>query len=148
MLNSVSKKTWLACAIDGEGSIALIPKKRRHSWEIPAWIFLLRICNTEKRFCVKALESCGVGTVTCANKRRAKWKAVYEWRTTDSRKIRRILTAIIPYLTIPRKQTLAKLCREACTLVRLKNKDVRRRNNTRLWRIYRSIRDLNKRGVG
>lgn len=99
-----TEKSWLACAIDGEGCIAFyepgITKNGNPKWARPE----MKIMNTDKRFCEYAKQITGVGTVNFAhsfhNPDHFGLKPVYRWEVHGHENVKRILENIRPYFII------------------------------------------------
>lgn len=80
---------WLAAAIDGEGSICIGKNK------------CILLVNTVEDFVVNAKEMCGgCGTISSREPAKKHYKILYRWTVTGRSDLRKILTAILPYLII------------------------------------------------
>jgi len=116
-------KAWLACAIDGEGTISIYPPRKGRDFRP-----LLALYNTNQEFVEKFAEMLGISNLTKKRQRR-KWKVCYSLRIEAKGIILRILELIYPYLIIKKRH--AELVIDA-----IKN------NN---WELnYRLIKRLNK----
>lgn len=96
-----AEKTWLACAIDGEGSIQLRFESRKGRSR-PTPRVELSIVNTDRRFSEHARSLAG-GYIRVNNQpsveRRGR-RPIYEWRLSGHLRVGLILTAIRPFLVI------------------------------------------------
>lgn len=96
-----TERSWLACAIDGEGSISLHGEKK----PTKGLHIALIISNTNLSFAKKAREITGVGTIR-TDYRKGR-KPIHRWNVQSNFIARKILVQILPYLII--KKELAEL---------------------------------------
>ena len=78
---------WLACAIDGEGTI-----RHEHSNNTPD----ISVYNKSKAFCIRCAEIAGFGRTRESNE-------IWRWTVTKWSEINTILKRILPYMIIKRK---------------------------------------------
>jgi hypothetical protein len=99
------QKAWLACAIDGEGTIGIYPggitKTGHKKWPITSVI----ITNTDRKFLEHARIITGLGSI-CTTKKRENRKVMYQWQVKGHQGVLKILLDIYPYLIIKRKKAL------------------------------------------
>lgn len=85
------EKIWLACAIDGEGSIGFQRYKQIYNVYID-------VNNSNLKFVNKAQEITDTGHIICF--RKPKRLPMYSWRVKKAGDCYWILSAILPYLII------------------------------------------------
>lgn len=83
--------TWLAAAIDGEGSI---------------YYRKISIYNTNHDFCKKAQEITGLGYVHCDGLNRISRRPLYVWSVYGRKEICDLLNLLIPFLIIKKEKAL------------------------------------------
>jgi len=88
------EKVWLACAIDGEGSIGFQKGKQ-------ATGIYIDVNNSNLKFVNKAKEITSVGFIICF--RKPKRLPMYSWRVKRANDCYWILQEILPYLIIKRE---------------------------------------------
>lgn len=93
-------KVWLACAIDGEGSIigAFVPSN-----EYPSLSMYIQVANTVYEFVEKALELTN-GRLTTIKKATKNLKTMYIAKLHGFEVLRDLLEEIYPYLIVKKNQ--------------------------------------------
>ena len=136
---------WLACAIDGEGSIFMMKHhngsykqtKRGFTWRIK-----VQVCNTNRAFCETAMKIARCGRIDTNRRKSERHKKVnYTW-VVEGKNIGSILSTIKDCLII--KRELAELAILARTLIGEHINTAH--NDKRLGLIYNKMKSLNKRG--
>ena len=144
------EKTWLACAIDCEGSVEL-QRNRNGASFTPR----IRISNTCSEFIETAQQILGCGTISTQGNlpNNRKDTHVLSFYSND---IRTFLPEVLPYMIIKRPQALA--LSEALEILELRKQGGSLSNpfgwfpkgseESRKWLevIYLKIKDLNKKG--
>lgn len=131
--------SYLAGIIDGEGCIStkFTWSKRSKNKTVTVW---LSVANTYLPLLEWVKEVTGAGGIY-AHKGRALWKPGYHWAIQGKDDVRRVLSAVRPFLKI--KAAQADLCLELLEL-----KDARKSTDNRAGQMELSdqIRFLNKKG--
>lgn len=99
-----SEKAWLACALDGEGSIFFVNRRNRRGL-LERYVHLV-VCNTDMRFITEAarlMQSSQIYTQNpqrVSNTKYAGKKLIHQVRQRDREKVLTLLLAVRPYLII------------------------------------------------
>jgi hypothetical protein len=138
---------WLACAIDGEGSMSLI-RSYAYNNSILCYCPIISVTNNNTTFleeCKRIMETERPILPTKGNQREkaVNWKETYHIRVSKQSEIKVILNLILPFLVIKNRQ--AKLLLEWIDI---------RESLSRGWggrqkretEIYEELRELNKKG--
>lgn len=146
------ERTWLACAIDGEGWLGFVKTRRERGHPMNRgfrWRGFLRVNNTNRKFCNRAKTIVGEGTISTTRKDRnlcksktRRWKVGYDW-SVGAGTMKWLLPQLLPHFIIKKRQ--AELLFEAVSLLR----DHKRHfcpHDSRLETIYNKMKLLNQRG--
>jgi hypothetical protein len=117
----IEDKAWLACAIDGEGTITV--------YLGGALVIRVSVWNTNYDFVEKAQTLAHVGCIRF-RKRGERWKKCYEWSTGSLDEVIHVLTEVFPYLII--KKDLAKLVLELALYHKARLPEIYRRRSLRI----------------
>ena len=105
MLNlSETEKAWLACAIDGEGTIVFQPKKRQDTQSGGGRTYIA-IYNTNLSFVKRALDITQTGQIKFQPpKGKLGRKPYFYWMVGTRKACYEILKQILPYLIIKQQE--------------------------------------------
>jgi hypothetical protein len=95
---ALHEKTWLACAIDAEGTISLYVQSNDRT--ITPYI---GIYNTHPDFCQRAWQLTLLGHVRVANRPTGN-KPVFVWEIRKQSEVLELIETVEPYLIIKREQ--------------------------------------------
>lgn len=108
---ALHEKTWLAAAIDGEGSVQLnLQNHNARGYRTSQIVPKIRIDNTNPEFCKRAYEITGLGKFRIKDKRRgwqtldSKTKVLFTWENRRQNDVKEILIAILPFLIIKKER--------------------------------------------
>lgn len=139
-------KAYLAAMLDGEGSIGVVIQKTKGKNADTSHNFVPRLAVTNSHLGLLEFlrESTGVGYVyrNGSTPKNPNWSPVFYWMVAANG-CREILTSVVRYLVIKRKQ--------AELVISLPRRVARAHNNMEVYRTQKSIYDqcklLNQRGV-
>ena len=95
------ERAWLAAALDGEGNIIFVSRKKQHVTQV-------RIVNTDLRFLNRVKDITGTGRIKEKKRLYSKpnWKKCFEWHLYSLESCSLLLKQLLPYLII--KADIAK----------------------------------------
>lgn len=134
--------TWLACAIDGEGTIGIYRERRPKNRSGYRYYAIVQVFNSNRDFVDKAVGLMG-GSLQAKGEAKRGNKEVFVASTTR-RKVPPVLEAVLPYLVIKQKQ--AELALRFSALLQSSTKrtfDI----HPQLESLWLQMKDLNKRGT-
>lgn len=143
------EKLYTACAIDTEGSISLLKRKRKYGKMIKYHMHIyprIKIGNTNLEWINYLREFLGIGNITTNGVKfqEHNWKKAYIIVIGGWQDIHDLLEQIIPYLIIKRKQ--AELLYEASKLHLPNLGRSSKLYSKRIFEIQEEITKLNKKG--
>ena len=148
-ISSTLDMVWLAAVVDGEGWIGIRERSKNKGY----YYSLLEITNTNLEFLNKVVSITGMSRIYSKKRKNKKWKDTFRWILEGDRVVD-ILTQIIPFLIIKRKQAelaillqntnkqygeLKRTDGKGGTLLSEREKEYRKS-------LYLQIRELNKKG--
>ncbi len=139
----VYEKAYLAGIIDGEGSVGIYRSGPHRGCAANRLLLVVTITSTSfilLSYCQSITEE---GTITLKRQRNDKHQACWEWRARN-RKASKLLSSILPYLIIKKKQAVAAI-KFAETIGRTGQRLSKEIQNDR-EKLYREIRLLNRAG--
>lgn len=106
MVLTEAQKGYIAGFIDGEGSLG-VSVHRRKDWKRPYYTPNINVYNSDIFALQSMLEETGIGGIYPLKRkdRPVEYKTSYVWRITG-RKARELLTAILPYIRIKKRQAV------------------------------------------
>jgi len=130
---------WLACAVDGEGYIGL---EKPGTWYVPE----VSVANTSLEFMEKVAPMLKTNLIPVNWWRYRNNKLALAARQRSMKKIREILSSILPFLIIKRRR--AELLIEYCQIRESMTNTDRRLgvHDSREYVIYSLLKMLNKKG--
>lgn len=136
---------WLACAVDGEGTITIVKKTSKESKLGYRFQAQISMGNTSIAFVNRFLELIdGQATVTVPKGRNKRHKPIF-YLVVRSRAMKPLLERILPHLVI--KQRQAELVIKYRTMLEDSAIWQNRENHEVFEEFYLECRDLNKRGL-
>lgn len=149
------EKAWLACAIDGEGTVSFLHNTNQNAIPVKGSFPFIQISNNNYAFIARAVEllrSTGakVGVYSYIHRNRQNEKRTFQIRVYHKDHVEKVLKVILPYLIIKREHAENVLAFIVLRRSKIARKGIESpmRFDAEEFALINRVRSLNRASVG